>query len=453
MSRVPIAVDRHGARRIAISSTKCDEPFHCGECGAACVLRKGMQRVHHFAHRAATEGAGATGCTGGGEGAIHEACKLFIKENIGSIVFAKACSECGEEIARWKGTEAVVEKDVLANGERYRVDLLANNETDGTKAVVEVLHTHRCSGDKLADLASAFGDRVFEVESFDYEEVTLDLPLVLSCVNRSRCASCVARAEEKEAQRRLASERALEQQLRLQEEQQRRLQEDQQRRLQEEQQRRLQEEQQRRCIEAKARETHRLQQEQQRQCVEAKAREAQRLQEEREERIKQHWQHKREEAEQEVRENKLWAANKLYEALTKACKSRLLATLDKWTNETESGCKRSDPVFRAWLQEGMPIKCTSSGAYLSSMPNVYKCIMINPRRWALCDVSGTEFAPILNQALRDERDKRIAFPTFITAERIRKYLKDLCAQERKPLARRTSEDAPKRAVVKRKRSL
>ena len=200
--QVPIAVDRHGARRLAISTTNCDEPFHCEECGAACVLRKGLQRSHHFAHKAATDDTGAAACSGGGEGAIHETCKLFIKENIGSIAFTKVCSECGEEVVRWKGTEAAFEQDVVTNGGRYRVDLLAHNDMDSTGAVVEVLHTHRCSGGKLADLASTFGDNVFEVEWFDYEEATRSLPLVLSGVNRSRCASCIARADEEEARRR-----------------------------------------------------------------------------------------------------------------------------------------------------------------------------------------------------------------------------------------------------------
>jgi len=206
--------------------------------------------VHHFAHKAATEDARGTttGCAGGGEGAIHEACKLFIKENIVIVVFTRTCSECDEEVVRWKGTEAVSEKDVLANGASYRVDLLARNDKDSTEAVVEVLHSHRCSGDKLADLASMFGDNVFEVESFDYEEAPSALPLVLSCVNRSRCASCVARAEEKEARRRLASERAAEEQLRRRVEEKaneaRRLQE-QQSRLQEQQSRRKEQQSQR----------------------------------------------------------------------------------------------------------------------------------------------------------------------------------------------------------------
>ena len=260
MSRVPIAVDRHGARRLAISSAKCDEPFHCGECGAACVLRQGLRRVHHFAHKAATDDTAATGCSGGGEGAMHEACKLFIKENIGSIVFARTCSECGEEVARWKGTEAVSEKDVLANGARYRVDLLAHNVMDSTEAVVEVMHTHRCSGDKLAGLASVFGDNVFEVESFDYEEATRDFnddfSLVLSSVNRPRCSSCVTRAEGEEAQRRAAE-------CRIQEAQCRRVQAEQRRHLEE----KASAENQRRRLEEKARE------EKQRRHLEEKARE------------------------------------------------------------------------------------------------------------------------------------------------------------------------------------
>ena len=99
----------------------------------------------------------------------------------------------------------------------------------------------------------------------------------------------------------------------------------------------------------------------------------------------------------------------------------------------------------------MPIRCTSSGAYLSSKPSVYKCIGINPRSWALCGLCGTELASVLNQAPRDARGKYITIPAFIAAECVREHVKDLCARELNPLARMISEDAPKRAVVKRRR--
>jgi hypothetical protein len=192
MSSVPFAVDRHGAWRLAITCEKCDEPFHCWECRAACVLRKGQQRIHHFAHAPSAGNTLAGGCTGG-EGAIHKACKLFIKEKVGELIFSKRCVECEEEVVRWHGTSAVCEKAVVAGVQLYRVDVLAQNESDSTEAAIEVLHTHRCSGDKLAALASVFGENVFEVESFDYEEALRSMPLTLSCVNRERCPSCIDR--------------------------------------------------------------------------------------------------------------------------------------------------------------------------------------------------------------------------------------------------------------------
>ena len=212
MIRIPLAVDRHGAQRLASSSAKCNEPFHCLECGVACVLKKGEERRHHFAHKAATGDANVAGCKGGGEGALHAACKLFIQENIAALVFAKSCVDCGVKLTRWRGTSAVCEKDIVAGDHHYRVDVLARQDCDSTEAVIEVVHTHRCSGDKLAHLATSFGDNVFEVGIFDLEAMPqnpdVDDNITLPCVNCPRCAACTARFEELQAklaeQRRIA---------------------------------------------------------------------------------------------------------------------------------------------------------------------------------------------------------------------------------------------------------
>jgi len=212
MIRIPVAVDRHGAQRLASSSAKCDEPFHCLECGAACVLKKGEEGRQHFAHKALTEDAAVVGCTGGGEGALHAACKLFIQENIAALVFAKSCVDCGVELARWRGTFALCEKDILAGDQHYKVDVLARQECDSTEAIIEVLHPYRCSGEKLAHLATAFGDNVFEVGIFDLEAMPqnpdVDDNITLPCVNCPRCAACTTCFEELQAklaeQRRIA---------------------------------------------------------------------------------------------------------------------------------------------------------------------------------------------------------------------------------------------------------
>ena len=401
MSRVPIAVDRHNARRLASSSAKCDEPFHCWECGAACVLRQGLQRVHHFAHKAATGDTDAVGCTGGGEGVIHEACKLFIKENIGNIVFTKACAECGAEVMRWKGKDAASEQDVVANGQHYRVDLLAQRELDSTEAVIEVLHTHRCRGDKLADLASIFGDNVFEVESFDYEEATSDLPLALPCVNCPRCSSCVTRSEKEEAQRRRAAEA-----------------------------RRVAEEQ-RQLAEEKAREERRIAEEQ-RQLAEEKAREERRIAE------------IRAKAEQGLGAQRVRTLKKLREAMNNACERSLSCAFGKFVINTE--CE----FFPHWLQQGIPITCKSSGVYLLSKPEVYRCLAVNPRQWALCGICDTELAASLKQALRDVRRKRIAFPRRNLAEYIRIYLTEMRLQLPNQAARHNLHNASTSFSAKRK---
>ena len=229
---VPYALDRNGARRLAISTEKCDEPFQCPECRNECYISKGQSQAHHFSHKPSI--ASSVGCTSGGEGAIHMACKLFIQEHIDNIIFVKSCAECNREVARWAGTEAALEVPVLER--KYIVDLLVTNMSNSTEAVVEVLHTHRCSGDKLEALACVYSDNVFEIRTFDHKEIC-EFPLTLSCENRPQCGECKRKEERRvEEQRRVEEERRVEEQRRLQEE--RRLEEE--RRVEE--QRRLQEE-------------------------------------------------------------------------------------------------------------------------------------------------------------------------------------------------------------------
>ena len=94
------------------------------------------------------------------------------------------------------------EKDIVTRDQQYRVDVLAWEEPGSTQAVIEVVHTHRCSGDKLADLAVAFGENVFEVETFDFEAMLQNFDdelITLPCVNRPRCTACTTRFEKLQA--------------------------------------------------------------------------------------------------------------------------------------------------------------------------------------------------------------------------------------------------------------
>ena len=202
--RVPVALDRHGAPRLARTTERCDEPFECPDCGGECCLRKGTQRQPHFAHKCATKEGHVSDCAGG-EGAVHNACKLFICDNIGSIDFVGRCPGCRFE-TRWRGTRAVCEKSVSVESRCYRLDLQAHNDVDSTQAAIEVLSTHRCHGDKLADLHSKFGENVFEVKAFDYEDSESALPLTLDRVNCPLCKACVARRKKLEEERRRRAE-------------------------------------------------------------------------------------------------------------------------------------------------------------------------------------------------------------------------------------------------------
>lgn len=54
--------------------TRDDGPFYCAACHAEVILRKGVQRVDHFAH----EVDAVYASVGAGEGALHRACKQEI---------------------------------------------------------------------------------------------------------------------------------------------------------------------------------------------------------------------------------------------------------------------------------------------------------------------------------------------------------------------------------------
>lgn len=62
-----------GSSVIARSESKSNAPFECPECGNEVILRKGMVRIHHFAHKPPVT------CTyGAGETDAHRQCKMAI---------------------------------------------------------------------------------------------------------------------------------------------------------------------------------------------------------------------------------------------------------------------------------------------------------------------------------------------------------------------------------------
>ena len=58
----------------------------------------------------------------------------------------------------------------------------------------------------MADLHTKFGKNVFEVKTFDYEEMSI-LPLTLYRENCPRCKACVLRQQRLDEEKRIASEK------------------------------------------------------------------------------------------------------------------------------------------------------------------------------------------------------------------------------------------------------
>jgi competence protein CoiA len=68
-----VALNTNNERCLSAETEKNNAPFHCPECGSEVILKKGTQKVHHYAHKPPTS------CVHGkGEGELHYRVKLEI---------------------------------------------------------------------------------------------------------------------------------------------------------------------------------------------------------------------------------------------------------------------------------------------------------------------------------------------------------------------------------------
>ena len=81
-----VAKDRQGNRCIAFETQKSEAPFFCPECKGELVLKKGIKRDDHFAHKPPYD------CSAGeGEGELHNRVK---REIYTALLSHKNCSDC-----------------------------------------------------------------------------------------------------------------------------------------------------------------------------------------------------------------------------------------------------------------------------------------------------------------------------------------------------------------------
>jgi len=123
------------------------------------VLRRGTERVWHFAHHHQH----STTCTGGGESAIHRAAKRLLQLHLPHWKFQQHCATCATSLAPSVPPVAFAALGVRAVEEAtwrtYRLDVgVFASSSSGPRrlvAALEVRHTHACEPAKVQALDDA----------------------------------------------------------------------------------------------------------------------------------------------------------------------------------------------------------------------------------------------------------------------------------------------------------
>jgi hypothetical protein len=158
---IPIARVPSGAL-VVPSCSKADGPFTCLECDGALVLKQGEIKVFHFAHHHLS-----SGCSGGGESALHLAAKTLIERYCSRLNFKGTCVTGAHNLERqYPGSSARKE---------YRYDRAKNYSADVAifqngviASIVEVCVSHATTGDSLQSRVACVGaDNVWEVSAVE----------------------------------------------------------------------------------------------------------------------------------------------------------------------------------------------------------------------------------------------------------------------------------------------
>lgn len=165
----------------------------------AVFLRKGMERVAHFAHFSLE-----VTCRGGGESDEHMEAKHRLVEMQGRFKFAlKTCTECRE--SQWEDCMGELKNEVRSMDKRWRYDVFLTRP-DKTQLALEVYHTHATSEEKV-ESSALIGVPIAEFNAQDILDLQPDGILHnLQCVQWICGDECVDRKRLREEAARTACE-------------------------------------------------------------------------------------------------------------------------------------------------------------------------------------------------------------------------------------------------------
>ena len=210
-----------------ISKAYRNKIYTCIECEGDLIAVMGDNRQHHFRHKTMDSYGDMEGffCGGGtGESEQHKMAKALIANNINHVVFVERCfvGDCrSTKMISPTCMSAVIEQDVKCGDKRYRVDVMATDET-GKMLAVEVTHKHKTPSHKVDELRE-YSIEVIEVAAEDVirefkDAVTTCCEFMIPIIpfdhdEPFKCESC-----EREMERRNEEMRERRERMRLEEE-------------------------------------------------------------------------------------------------------------------------------------------------------------------------------------------------------------------------------------------
>lgn len=184
--------------------------YMCPECNRDLILKKGTQKVHHFAHYASN-----TPCMyydRPSESQIHKDAKLALKtvlNNRTDISFIRTCNHCNNVItvdmnAYTEDMNIIVEYPFKYNDKQQYADLaIINNGQIGY--IFEICYRHKTSPDRRPEPWVEIDAESF-IKLINKNDTNSD-GLFVDCIRKQECDECIEK--EREERRRYEIERKI----------------------------------------------------------------------------------------------------------------------------------------------------------------------------------------------------------------------------------------------------
>ncbi|CAN0116281.1 unnamed protein product, partial [Phaeothamnion confervicola] len=155
---IPLAFTSSGELKLPNHCHKIDGPFLCRDCGNEVILKKGLIKCAHFAHKAReVHGNGGTSCPS--ESTIHLAAKEIVFQTFSWISTYRKCPSCDEAGPSTRVVGARAKKEEPLDG--FQIDVAIFDASGVVTTVFEVCHTHESTRTKVAH----FKDTLVEVDA------------------------------------------------------------------------------------------------------------------------------------------------------------------------------------------------------------------------------------------------------------------------------------------------